>query len=82
LGAVWEENKTLQKVYVDKDKNGEPFACGLEFNDGEFVPANKIHLTLGYKGSYEYEGTGIDALNSINIPATGVSSTFVMKKTP
>lgn len=33
LGATWNENKTLSKVYVDKDSNG-PFACGVEFTDG------------------------------------------------
>lgn len=37
---------------------------------------------MGYKGSYEFEGSKIDPLNSINIPATGVSTTFLMKKTP
>lgn len=29
LGAVWEENKTLSRVYVDKDGQGNPFACGV-----------------------------------------------------
>lgn len=29
LGAVWEENKTLSRVYVDKDTKGNPFACGV-----------------------------------------------------
>lgn len=82
LGAVWEENKTLTKVYVDKDTQGNPFACGVEFDDGEFVPANKIHLTLGYKAYFEYEKTQKNALNNINVPATGVSVTFVLKKTP
>lgn len=28
LGATWHENKTVAKVYVDKNEDG-PFACGV-----------------------------------------------------
>ena len=28
-GAVWKENKSISKVYLDQDENGKAFACGV-----------------------------------------------------
>lgn len=54
----------------------------MEFSDGEFVPADKIHLTLGYKAGYFFEGTNKRAVKNINIPVAGVSTNFLLEKTP
>lgn len=80
MEATWSENKSVSKVFVN-NINNKPIACGVEFSDGSFVPSNKIHLTLGYKAKYIYEGTGISPLTSINIPVTGISITLVIRNT-
>lgn len=36
------------------ENNYNPITCGIGFNDDSFVPANKIHLSLGYKAKYVY----------------------------
>jgi len=46
------------------------------------VPADKIHLTLGYKAGYFYEDTDKRAVKNINIPVAGVSANFILQKTP
>ena len=83
LGAVWKDDATVTEVFVDVDKaTGRPFVCGVRLDSGEFIPANAVHLTLGYKGKVEYEGSAIPPLKTEYSVGTAVSLVLVIKKTP
>ena len=66
---------------MDLNLNGLPYACGVELIDGEFVPANKIHLPLGYKSEYRRRNSNFDPLLIQIFPATGVSTNYLLKHT-
>ena len=82
LGAVWKDDITVKEVFVDLDKKtGRPFMVGIRLENGEFVPANAIHLTLGYKAKFVYEGSTISPIKSDYTVGTAASFIFVIKKT-
>ena len=54
----------------------------MEFTDGEFVPANKMHLSLGYKSKYRIRNSNFNPLLTQIFPATGVSTNYLLKQTP
>jgi hypothetical protein len=42
------------------------------------VPADKVHLTLGYRAGYFFDDTNQRAVKNINIPVAGVSTNLLL----
>ena len=57
-GAVWNDKMTIKQIFVHKnEESGRPEMAGILLETGEFVPADCAHITVGYKGYFEYENT-------------------------
>ncbi len=54
-GVQWLEGAQVKRLLVKKGDEGIPRAVGVITKQEEFIPANKIHITGGYKVSYEFD---------------------------
>lgn len=55
-GAQWIEGKEINRIFLIQNKeSGNAQMAGLMTKDGEYIYANKLHFTGGYKVKYEFD---------------------------
>lgn len=54
-GVDWIDGAEVERILIRKNSEGKPQAVGVITKNGKFIPANKIHMTGGYKVDYDFD---------------------------
>lgn len=54
-GVRWLEGKEVNRIMLAKNEQGKARIAGVMTKDGEYIYANKLHFTGGYKVEYDFD---------------------------